>query len=277
MGDRTVAGAVEMITTPEFEAMVIGAHPDDNDFGAAATSALWASQGKKVVWVVMTDGSEGCEIPDQPDEELMLLREHEQRAAAEVYGLTAVEFLRNRDGHLVNTEDTRRQVVRLIRKYRPRVVITHDPTQHIFAPDPDEQPNATGYLNHPDHRATGNIVMDSIFPFAGNPRSFRELLAEGLQPYRVHEVYFFGTGQANTYVNVSETIDIKSEGLMRHASQFNPEDREKLFERMRERAAIVAKDAREKKGLDIQYAEAFRRVKIHVPPEPKTPAPGNEE
>lgn len=276
MGDRTAAGAVEMITTPEFEAMVIGAHPDDNDFGAAATSALWASQGKKIVWVVMTDGSEGSEIPDQPDEELMLLREREQRAAAEVYGITAVEFLRNRDGHLVNTEDTRRQVVRLIRKYRPRVVFTHDPTRHIFAPDPDEMPNATGYLNHPDHRATGNIVLDSIFPFAGNPRSFRELLAEGLQPYRVHEVYFFGT-ESNTYINVSETIDIKSEGLMRHASQFNPEDREKLFERMRERAAIVAKEAREKKGLDIQYAEGFRRVKIHVPPEPKTPAPGNEE
>src|ERR1700730_17247277 len=74
MGDRTAAGAVEMITTPEFEAMVIGAHPDDNDFGPAATSALWASQGKKIVWVVMTDGSEGSEIPDQPDEELMLLR-----------------------------------------------------------------------------------------------------------------------------------------------------------------------------------------------------------
>lgn len=276
MGDRTAAGAVEMITTPEFEAMVIGAHPDDNDFGTAATSALWASQGKKIVWVVMTDGSEGSEIPDQPDEELMLLREREQRAAAEVYGITAVEFLRNRDGHLVNTEDTRRQVVRLIRKYRPRVVFTHDPTRHIFAPDPDEMPNATGYLNHPDHRATGNIVLDSIFPFAGNPRSFRELLAEGLQPYRVHEVYFFGT-ESNTYINVSETIDIKSEGLMRHASQFNPEDREKLFERMRERAAIVAKEAREKKGLDIQYAEGFRRVKIHVPPEPKTPAPGNEE
>jgi LmbE family N-acetylglucosaminyl deacetylase len=155
-------------------------------------------------------------------------------------------------------------------------VFTHDPTRHIFAPDPDEQPNATGYLNHPDHRATGNIVLDSIFPFAGNPRSFRELLAEGLQPYRVHEVYFFGT-ESNTYINVSETIDVKSEGLMRHASQFNPEDREKLFERMRERAAIVAKEAREKKGLDIQYAEGFRRVKIHVPPEPKTPAPGNEE
>jgi Uncharacterized proteins, LmbE homologs len=277
MGDRTAIGAVEMITIPEYEAMVIGAHPDDNDFGTAATSALWASQGKKIVWVIMTDGTEGSEIPDQPDEELMLLREQEQRAAAEVYGITAVEFLRNRDGHLVNSEDTRRQVVRLIRKYRPRVVFTHDPTQHIFGPDPDDNPTATGYLNHPDHRAAGSIVVDAIFPFAGNPRSFRELLVEGLQPYRVHEVYFFATAQANTYVDVSQTIDIKARGLMQHASQFNPGDREQLSTWMRDRGAIVAKEAREKKGLSMQYAEAFRRVKIHIPPEPKTPAPGSEE
>ena len=277
MGDRTASGAMEMVTAPDYEAMIIGAHPDDNDFGAAATLALWAKQGKKIVWVVMTDGTEGSEIPSQNDEELMLLREQEQRHACEVYGIRDVEFLRNRDGHLFNTEDARRGVVRLIRKYRPRVVFTHDPTQHIIGPDPDENPQATGYLNHPDHRATGNIVLDSIFPFSGNPRSFRELLAEDLQPYRVHEVYLFGTAQANTYIDVSETIDIKAEGLMQHASQFNPEDKERLRERMRERAAIVAKDAKEKKGLDIQFAEAFRRIKIHVPPAPKTPAPGNEE
>ncbi|GCE17356.1 PIG-L deacetylase family protein [Dictyobacter kobayashii] len=279
MGDRTAPGAVEMLTEPDYEAMVIGAHPDDNDFGTAATCALWASQGKKIVWVVMTDGTEGSEIPSQSDEELMLTREQEQRAAAEVYGVQAVEFLRNRDGHLVNTEDVRRNVVKLIRKYRPRVIFTHDPTSHIMAPDPDEKPDATGYLNHPDHRATGNIVVDSIFPFAGNPRSFRELLAEGLQPYRVHEVYFFGSTQINTYVDVTESIDKKGQGLMCHATQFNPEDNERMAERMRERAATVAKEAKEKKGLEMRYAESFRRMKLHIPPAPKeeTALPGSEE
>ncbi|GAC1365612.1 MAG: PIG-L family deacetylase [Ktedonobacteraceae bacterium] len=277
MGDRTAEGAVEMLTTPDFEAMVIGAHPDDDDFSAAATSALWAKQGKKIVWVVMTDGTEGSEIPGQSDEELMLAREREQRAACEVYGVQAVEFLRFRDGHLTNTEEARKAVVKLIRKYRPRVVFTHDPTQHIAGPDPDENPKGTGYLNHPDHRATGNIVLDSIFPFAGNPRSFKELLLEGLQPYRVNEVYLFFTGQNNTYIDVTETIEIKGRGLMRHTSQFNPEDNERMVERIRERAASVAKEAKEKKGLDMQYAEAFRRVKLHVPPEEKTATPGTEE
>lgn len=276
MGDRTAPGAVEMLTTPDYEAMVIGAHPDDCDFGASATSALWVKQGKKVVWVVMTNGAEGSEIPELGDEELRVMREQEQRLACEVLGVQAVEFLRFPDGHLANTEETRRAVTRLIRKYRPRVIVTHDPTQHIYAPDPDAEPNATGYINHPDHRATGSIVLDSVFPFAGNPRSFRELLAEGLQPYRPHELYLFFSGQTNTYIDVSETINLKGQGLQCHVSQFNPEDRDKMVERIRERAAMVAKEAKEKKGLDMEFAESFRRIKIHIPVEVKAETAGAE-
>src|SRR6266700_6859527 len=237
MGDRNATGALEVITTPDYEAMVIGAHPDDNDFATAATSALWAKQGMKVVWVVMTDGTEGSEVSSLIDTELMLTREQEQRMACEVLGVQAVEFLRFSDGHLTNNETTRKALVRLIRKYRPRVVLTHDPNQHIFAPDPDEQPNATGYLNNPDHRATGNIVVDALFPSIGNPRAYRELLAEGLLPYRVHELYFFFTGQNNTYIDVTETIDLKGKALHCHASQFDSDaDR---ASRIRERAAEV--------------------------------------
>ncbi|HTI14288.1 MAG TPA: PIG-L deacetylase family protein [Dictyobacter sp.] len=277
MGDRTADGAVEMITTPDYEVLIIGAHPDDADFGAAATLSLWARQGKKIAWAVMTDGTEGSEIPDQSNEELRLIREEEQHRACAVYGIDTIEFLRFPDGHVVNSEESRKAVVRLIRKYRPRLVFTQDPRTHIYAPDPDEEPNATAYLNHPDHRATGNTVLDAIFPFAGNPRSYRDLLVEGLQPYRVHEVYLFATRQANTYVDVTETIDLKGQGLMCHASQFNPDDNERMSERMRERARMVAKEAHEKKGLDMEYAEGFFRFKLHVPPEPVTPAPGNEE
>ncbi len=101
--------------------------------------------------------------------------------------------------------------------------MTHDPTQHIFAPDPDEKPEETAYLNHPDHRATGSIVLDAIFPAAGNPRSYRELLVEGLQPYRVHEVYFFMSEQDNVYIDISETVEIKAQGLKCHTTQFDPD------------------------------------------------------
>jgi LmbE family N-acetylglucosaminyl deacetylase len=263
MGDRNATGALEVITTPDYEAMVIGAHPDDNDFATAATSALWAKQGMKVVWVVMTDGTEGSEVPSLIDTELMLTREQEQRMACEVLGVQAVEFLRFSDGHLTNSEAARKAVVRLIRKYRPRIIFTHDPSQHIFAPDPEEKPEDTAYLNHNDHRATGNIVLDAIFPAAGNPRSYRELLAEGLPPYRVHELYLFHSERDNTFIDVSETIELKAKALQCHVTQFGPEA--DIVERIRSWAAGTAKEAKEKKGLEMQYAEGFRRIKMHIP------------
>lgn len=263
MADKDAPGAMQVVTQPDFEAMVIGAHPDDDDFGAAGTSALWAKQGKKVVWVVMTDGTEGSEIPSIDAYELMITREQEQRAACEVLGVQAVEFLRFPDGHLQNSEETRKAVVRLIRKYRPRIIVTHDPTQHIFAPDPDEKPEETGYLNHSDHRATGNIVLDAIFPAAGNPRSYRELLAENLLPYRVHEVYFFMTAKDNTYIDISETVELKAQGLKCHGTQFNPAW--DVLKSIKEWGARTAREAKEKKGLDIEYAEGFRRIKLYIP------------
>src|SRR5260221_3685984 len=148
MADRNAPGALQVVKTPDFEAMVIGAHPDDNDFGAGGTSALWAKQGRKVVWVIMTDGTEGSEVPSLIDTDLMLTREQEQRMSCEVLGVQAVEFLRFPDGHLTNSEAARKAIVRLIRKYRPRVVITHDPSQHIIATDTDEIPDHTAYINH---------------------------------------------------------------------------------------------------------------------------------
>lgn len=264
MADRNAPGALQVVYTPECEAMVIGAHPDDNDFGASATAALWAKQGKKIVWVVMTDGAEGSEIPTLADNDLMLTREQEQRQACEVMGVKDVEFLRQHDGHLVNNEEVRKSLVRLIRKYRPRVIITHDPSQLFFAPHPDEQPTETAYINHPDHRATGQIVFDAIFPAAGNPRSYRELLAEDLPPYKVHEIYLYHTQEINTYVDVTETIELKGKVLKAHASQFGPET--DLTEMIKKRAAEMAARAKEKTGKEMQYAEGFRRMKLYVPP-----------
>ncbi len=265
MADRKAPGALEVIKTPDYEAMVIGAHPDDGDFATAGTSALWAKQDKKIVWVVMTDGAEGSEVPSLIDTELMLAREQEQRLACEVLGVQAVEFLRFPDGHLTNSEAARKAIVRLIRQYRPRVVFTHDPTQHYYAPDPDEKPEDTAYLNHPDHRATGSIVLDAIFPAVGNPRSYRELLAEGLSPYQVHELYLFFTGHENTYIDISETIELKAKGLQCHVTQFGPEVN--LIEMLQKWCAGTAKEAKEKKGLEMQYAESFRRIKLYVPKE----------
>src|SRR5260370_8837623 len=102
----------------------------------------------------MTDGAEGSEVPSLIDTDLMLTREQEQRMACEVLGVQAVEFLRFPDGHLTNSEEARKAIVRLIRKYRPRVVLTHHPSQHTSTPDPDANPAQPPYLNHPAHRTT---------------------------------------------------------------------------------------------------------------------------
>lgn len=263
MADRNAPGALQVVKTPDYEAMVIGAHPDDNDFGAGGTAALWAKQGKKIVWVVLTDGAEGSEVPSLVDTDLMLEREQEQRLACETIGVHDVEFLRYRDGHLVNNEEVRKSLVRLIRKYRPRVIVTHDPSQHFFAPHPDEKPFETAYINHPDHRATGNIVLDAIFPAVGNPRSYRELLAENLPPYQVHELYLFHTSDINTYVDVSETIELKGKALKAHVTQFGPET--DMTERIKERAKELGKRAKEVTGKEFGYAEGFRRMKLFVP------------
>lgn len=264
MVERTPTDALPAITIPDYEAMVIGAHPDDADVGAGATSALWVRQGQKVVWVIMTDGTEGSEIPGFNATELMHQREREQRKACEVLGIQAVEFLRFPDGHLANTEVTRKALVRLMRQYRPRLVVTHDPEQRIIAPDPDEQPDATAYLNHPDHRATANILLDALFPAVGNPCAYRELLVEGLLPYRVHEVYFFLSAKKNTYIDVSETMDLKVEALRCHSTQSNGEF--SMTEWFVHYAAAMAREAKVRKGLDMQYAEEFRRIKLYVPP-----------
>ncbi len=263
MADRNAPGAMPVVMTPDFEAMVVGAHPDDNDFGAAGLSALWAKQGKKIVWVIMTDGTEGSEVPSADANELMLIREQEQRHSCETLGVQAVEFLRNPDGHLINNDEVQKSLVRLIRKYRPRVVVTHDPTQHIFAPHPDEKPFETAYLNHPDHRATGNAVLDAIFPGAGNPRSYRELLAEDLLPYKVHEIYLYHSDQVNTFVDISEVIETKGRALKCHATQFGPEA--DMLEVTKKRSADIAQTAKEKTQQEMQYAEAFRRLKLYVP------------
>ena len=267
MADRNAPGALQVIKEHDYEAMVIGAHPDDDDFGAGGTSALWAKQGKKIVWVVMTDGTEGSEVPSLIDTEFMLTREQEQRMACETLGIQAVQYLRFPDRHMTNNEAARKAIVRLIRKYRPRVVFTHDPTQEFYAPDPYEKPDETAYLNHPDHRATGNIVLDAIFPAVGNPRSYRELLSEGFPPYQVHELYLFFTGEDNTFIDISETIELKAKGLQCHVSQFGPEAN--ILEMVRKWGTETAKEAKEKKGLEMEYAEAFRRIKLHVPKEEK--------
>ncbi|MCL4540853.1 MAG: PIG-L family deacetylase [Chloroflexi bacterium] len=222
--------------------LIIAAHPDDPEFGLGATQAKLTAEGRDVHIVLITSGNEGGEDPSVPDEELMAIREEEQQRAGAVLGVKSIEFLRHPDGRIVNNLDLRRDIVRAIRKYRPETIFTHDPANFF----------SDGGINHPDHRNVGHAVLDAIFPGAGNPRAFRELIAEGLTAHKVKEVYLFFTANPNVWVDVTSYIDHKVEALRQHASQIkNPDDlRKRLHEGM----------ARAGEVHGVGAVEGFRRI-----------------
>lgn len=242
--DIAGAGAAAAATTPEAHGpvLVVAAHPDDPEFGLGATQAKYSAEGREVIIALITSGNEGGEDPTVPDEELMCLREEEQRRAGAVLGVKTIEFLRHPDGLVVNTPELRKEIVRLIRKYQPETIFTHDPSNFF----------SEGHINHPDHRAVGHAALDAIFPGAGNPRSFRELLAEGLPPHKVKEAYLFFTPNANVWIDVTGFVEKKADALAEHKSQVkNPDG-------MKQRMVEGAAKAGEPHGVGA--AEGFRRI-----------------
>jgi len=226
--------------------LVILAHPDDPEFFCGATLARWARAGHKLTYQLLTCGDKGFNDSTPkymtPDA-LCALRHLEQRAAANVIGAGAVHFLDRKDGYLVPDLDLRREVVRVIRRERPEILVTCDP-QTLFA---------VYGINHPDHRAAGQVVLDAVFPAANNKAYFPELLAEGLEPHMPKEVWCSLTNQPNTIIDVTETWPIKLEAVLNHKSQIG--DVEKFKERMRSRRAEDSTDE------EPRYEEKFRVVK----------------
>jgi len=188
--------------------MVIAAHPDDEEFTVAGTLARWIQAGAEAITVVCTDGSRGCNDPHCRPAELIPIRRREQEAASAALGVRRVIFLDYEDGTLQPTLDLRRDLTREIRRFRPDTVVCGDPTVRFYGP---------GYLNHPDHRAAADAALDAVFPSAGTRWIFPELLAEqeGLEPHDVSVVYLWGAGEPDTWVDITDTIDLKNPGLER--------------------------------------------------------------
>jgi LmbE family N-acetylglucosaminyl deacetylase len=206
--------------------MVIVAHPDDADFGPAATAATWIDAGS-VGWLVCcTSGDQGGEDPELDPLALAATRETEQRAAAAIVGYQGLSFLHQPDGALANDLPLRELLVREIRTFRPDAVLTHDPEVVVY---PD------GGINHTDHRAAGLAGVDAVYPAARNPMTFPWLVREGLVPHRVRRIYLFWTTAPTVWVDVAATIDRKVAALRAHPSQIK--DPAGLAERIAEWAA----------------------------------------
>jgi LmbE family N-acetylglucosaminyl deacetylase len=228
--------------------LVVSAHPDDPDFGAGGTIAKLAKDGARVTYAIVTDGSQGGEDPKQKDSELIAIREREQKAAARVLGVKKVEFLGYKDGQLSPDLKLRHDIVRMIRKYKPELVITHLPGRVLDAPMGG---------SHPDHLAVGEATMAAVYPDSRNPRAFRSLLKEGLQPHEVKEVWIPFWTSGDHLVDITSTLDLKIAALRKHKSQVAKPGREWDFEKfMRKRHREVGK-----KG-GFRYAESFKRIMV---------------
>ena len=226
--------------------LVVMAHPDDAEFGAAGTVARWAKEGRQVTYLILTDGNRGSSDPAMTAERLAQIRHAEQRAAALKLGVKDVFFLGYDDGSLQPTLDLRRQITRWIRRTKPDIVV---------APDPTRRWTGQRYINHPDHRAAGDATLDAIIPGSDTRLVFPELLDEGLEPHQVKEIYLTGSNEPDAWVDISDTIDLKIEALREHKSQVA--EWTELEQTIRQRAAEMAA------GHGYPVAEGFKYFKLH--------------
>jgi len=230
------------MTTKQVDVMVVTPHPDDAEFGVAGTVARWTREGKDVIYVVCTNGDKGTSDPNMKPEELTRIREEEQLTAAKLLGVKEVIFLRHPDQSLEDTPEFRKEIVRLIRMYKPYTVVTADPYRR--------------YIWHRDHRITSQVTLDAIFPYARDHLAYPDLLEEGLEPHKVREVLLWGSEEPNYRVDVTDTFDVKIAALRCHKSQIGGNPSSDMEERMRERYRMMAKEE------DYELAEAFHRIEL---------------
>lgn len=226
------------------EILVALAHPDDPEFFLGATIARWVKAGHRVRYVLLTKGDKGAKDDTLTSEDVAKIRIREQSAAADALGVISVDYLDYEDGYLIPGLEIRKKVVRFIRKYHPHILVTCDP-ENLF---PSQR-----YINHPDHRNAGQVVVDAVFPAAGNRFFFPELLEEGFEPHEVEEVWMSLTNQPDVTLDVTEHWDDKISALKHHASQIGDPD---TFEkRMLERV-------QQETNVDFKYTEQFRCIKF---------------
>ena len=234
----------DKLPTPE-RVLVVAAHPDDIEFGAAGTVARWVTEGATVRYLLVTRGDKGSDDPATDMAALAEVREREQRSAAAEIGVDGVEFLDEPDGQVEPSLRLRERITRAIRSFRPEVVMTHDPTV-LFVNNE--------WVNHPDHRAVGQVTVDAVFPTARDPLNFREHLEAGLEAWKVAELFLWSTNEANQLVDIGTTMERKIDALRHHGSQFRSFDEIARWVRRR------SEELGERAGY--RAAEGFRRVTL---------------
>jgi LmbE family N-acetylglucosaminyl deacetylase len=194
--------------------LVVTAHPDDVDFGAAGTIAEWTDNGVEVIYCIVTDGDAGGFDPATPRTAIAGIRQAEQTAAAAALGVSELRFLGHPDGALEANLALRKDISREIRRYKPDVVLTQSPVRDF----------SRIYASHPDHLAAGEATMCAVYPDARNPFTFTELIDEGFKAHAAWQVWIMGGPTPNHYVNTTAQFDRKIAALRCHASQHQDPD-----------------------------------------------------
>lgn len=229
------------MTDSNMTVMVIVAHPDDSEFGSGGTVARWSAEGRRIIYVICTNGDKGTRDLQMTSERLTTIREQEEKDAARTLGVQEVVFLGHPDGGLEDTPEFRGELVHAIRKYKPDIVITSDPYRRPF--------------QHRDHRMAGIVTLDACFPYARDRLFYPKDEAAGLSPHKVHEVYLYGTSEPDIFIDVSDTIAIKIEALRCHKSQLG-DHMDTVEKFVRERSASCGEEH------SYAYAEAFKRIEF---------------
>lgn len=227
--------------------LVVAAHADDIEFGVGGTVARWTQKGSKVSFCLVTDNGAGSHDPEMTRERLAEIRRGEQIAAAGTLGVAEedIYFLGYPDGELVASLDVRRDIARVIRRTKPELVVGMDPTV-VLVPE-------FNYINHPDHRASGEATLYAVFPSAEVRLIFKELADEGLEPHKVKKLYLTLTADPNLYVDISKTFQRKLDSLRCHASQFSDPN----FLTWIEQANAFSGSQ-----VGVKYAESFRVMNL---------------
>lgn len=222
--------------------LVITAHPDDAEFGCGGSMAKWASEGRTVTLVISTNGDKGSGDREMTSERIAAIRAVEAQNAGKALGLNAVVILGYPDGFLADTPEYQGDVVRMIRTYRPDVVVCQDPIRRL-GPFPQ----------HRDHRTAGSVALDSVFPAARDHLYYPEQVAAGLEPHKTAEVWVFGAEHHDIYVDTTDHIETKIASLRCHVSQIA--DMNAIADRVKEGSATTGETP------GFAYAEAFKRIK----------------
>ena len=233
-----------MIEVPE-RALVVTPHPDDAEISCGGTVGNWVRQGADVYYVLCSDGSKGTDDPDMSPERLAKIRHQEQMDAAATLGVKELVALGYPDGELEDTREFRKHVVRAVRRFRPQVVICPDPYRRSF------------YF-HRDHRITGQVTQDAVFPYARDRLHFPELEEEGLVPHKVGTLLLWGAEESDTYLDITNSIDLKIEALQRHKSQLSGLSSEETTGWLRNWNREAGKIA------GFEYAEGYRKIQFRT-------------